>query len=92
MGRLPQGMALLQRMVFPGVFKVAAGAAPEPGEGEAGFEAGALASELRLVHSVDPLRAGWPGSPVYRVLFLASLTSQHLLRSTFCMQGAKGYK
>lgn len=68
------------------------GPALEPGEGEAGFEAGALASELRLVHSVDPLRAGWPGSPVHRVLFLASLTSQPLLRSTFCMQGAKVYK
>ena len=37
----------------------------EPGEGEAGFEAGALASELRLIHPVDPLRARWPGSPVY---------------------------
>lgn len=40
------------------------GPALEPGEGEAGFEAGALASELRLIHPVDPLRAGWPGSPL----------------------------
>ena len=85
MGHLPQ------RMVLPGVFLVAAmGPALDLGEGEAGFEAGALASELRPVHPVDPLRAGLPGSPVYRVLFLASLTSPHLLRSAFCVQGAKG--
>lgn len=43
MGHLPQ------RMVLPGVFLVVAtGPALDPGEAEAGFEAGAVASELRL--------------------------------------------
>lgn len=54
----------LQRMVFPECLSVAAGAAPEPGEGEAGFEAGALASELRLGPLCGPFEGGMAGSPV----------------------------
>lgn len=61
----------------------------DPGGGESGFEPGALASELRLVRPVDSSRAEWPGLPVYWVLSLASLTPQHLLKSTFCMQGSE---